>query len=86
MRTWVCLWTHQKARAGITRHEWHLPTLIRASQVVLIVKNLLASVGDRTDLGSIPGLGRCPGGGHGNPFQYFCLGNPMDEGAWRATV
>ena len=38
------------------------------------------------DLGSIPGLGRSPGGGNGNPLQYSCLGNPMDRGAWRATV
>ena len=38
------------------------------------------------DLGSISGSGRSPGGGHGNPLQYFCLENPMDGGAWRATV
>ena len=38
------------------------------------------------DLGSIPGLGRSPGGGHGNPLQYSCLENPMDRGAWWATV
>ena len=38
------------------------------------------------DLGSIPGVGRSPGGGHGNPLQYSCLQNPMDRGAWRATV
>ena len=38
------------------------------------------------DLGLIPGLGRFPGGGHGNPLQYSCLGNSMDRGAWRATV
>ena len=38
------------------------------------------------DLGSIPGLGRSPGGGHGNPFQYSCLENPMDRGVWWATV
>ena len=38
------------------------------------------------ELGSIPGLGRCPGGGHGNPLQYSCLENPMDRGAWWATV
>ena len=36
--------------------------------------------------GSIPGWGRFPGGGNGNPLQYSCLGNPMDRGAWRATV
>ena len=38
------------------------------------------------DLGLIPGLGRSPGGGHGNPLQYSCLENSMDRGAWRATV
>ena len=38
------------------------------------------------DLGSIPGLGRSLGGGHGNPLQYSCLENPMETGAWRATV
>ena len=38
------------------------------------------------DLGSIPGLGRSPGDGNGNPLQYSCLGNPMGRGAWRATV
>ena len=38
------------------------------------------------DLGSIPGLGRSPGGGQGNPLQYSCLENPLDRGAWRATV
>ena len=38
------------------------------------------------DEGSIPGWGRSPGGGHGNPLQYSCLENPMDRGAWRATV
>ena len=37
-------------------------------------------------LNSIPGLGRSPGGGHGNPLQYSCLENPMDRGAWRAAV
>ena len=57
-----------------------------ASQVVLVVKNLPANVGDIKDLGSIPGLGRSPGGGHGNPLQYSCLENPMDRGAWQATV
>ena len=38
------------------------------------------------DPGSIPGSGRCPGGGHGSPLQYSCLENPMDRGAWQATV
>ena len=42
--------------------------------------------GDLRDVGSIPGSGRFPGGGHGNPLQYSCLENPMDRGAWRATA
>ena len=54
----------------------------QASQVALVVKNPPANEGD---LGLIPGLGRYPGGGHGNPLQYSCLENPMDRGAWQAT-
>ena len=45
-----------------------------------------ASVHNMEDLGSIPGLGRSPGEGNGNPLQYLCLENPMDGGAWEATV
>ena len=41
---------------------------------------------DLRDLGSIPGLERSPGGGHGNPLQYSCLENPIDRGAWWATA
>ena len=52
-----------------------------ASQVVLVVKTLPADAGDMTDAGSIPGWGRSPGGGNGNPLQYSCWGNPMDRGA-----
>ena len=48
-----------------------------------MVKNLPANAGDS---GSVPGLGRSPGEGSGNPLQYSCLGNPMDRGAWWATV
>ena len=51
-----------------------------------MVKNLPANAGDVRDTGSIPGLERSPGGGHDNPFQYSCLENPMDRGAWWATV
>ena len=58
----------------------------RASQVVLVGKNPSANAGNIRDAGSIPGLGRSPGGGHGNPFQYSCLENPTDRGAWWATV
>ena len=56
------------------------------SKVALVVKNLLANVGDIRDTGSIPGLGRSSEGGHGNPLQYSGRENPMDRGAWRATV
>ena len=48
-----------------------------------VVKKLLAGTGDA---GLIPGLGRSPGEGNGNPLQYSCLGNPMDRGAWQAIV
>ena len=51
-----------------------------------MVKNPLASAGDIRDTGSIPGSGRSPGGGHGNPLQYSCLKSPMDRGARRAAV
>ena len=56
------------------------------SQVVLVVKNSPASVGDIRDASSIPGLGRSPGEGNGNPLQYSCLESSMDRGAWQATV
>ena len=49
-------------------------------------KESACNAGDAGDVGSIPGLGRSPGGGHGNPLQYPCLKNPMDRGSWRATV
>ena len=56
------------------------------SQVALVVKNPPANAGDARDEGSIPGSGRFPGGGNGNPLQYSYLGNPKDRGAWWATV
>ena len=48
-----------------------------------VVKNLPTNEGD---LGAIPGLGKSPGEGNGNLFQYSCLGNPMDRGTWQATA
>ena len=51
-----------------------------------VVKNPLAKAGDARDAGFIPGSGRSPGEGNGNSLQYLCLENPMDRGAWRATV
>ena len=49
-------------------------------------KESTSTAGDARDMGSIPGSGRSPGGGHGNPLQYSYLENPMDRGAWQATV
>ena len=51
-----------------------------------MIKNPPANAGGTRDVGSVPGLGRSPGGGHGNPLRYSCLENPMDTGAWWATV
>ena len=51
-----------------------------------MVKNTPANAGDIRNMGSLFGLGRSSGGGHSNPLQYSCLENPMDRGAWRATV
>ena len=67
-------------------HLDHHRALSGASQVALVVKNLPAKAGDIRDVGLFPGSGRSPGGGYGNPLQYSCLGNPMDRGAWWATV
>ena len=54
--------------------------------MVLVVNNLSANARDVRDVGLIPGSGRSPGGGHGNPVQYSCLENPMDSGGWQAIV
>ena len=54
--------------------------------MALVVKNLPANAGDTRDAGLIPGSSRSLGGGNDNPLQYSCLENPMDRGAWKATV
>ena len=51
-----------------------------------MVKNPPDSAGDVRDMDSVPGLGRSPGRGHGNSLQYSCLENPIDRGAWWATL
>ena len=65
-------------RCEIKRHL----LLGRTSQVAQVVKNPLANARDRKDAGSIPGLGRSPGAGHGNSLQFSCLENPLDREAW----
>ena len=70
------------ARAHTHTHaRTHTPT-----QVAQLVKNPPAGAGDTRDTGLIAGSGTSPGVGNGNPLQYSCLGNPMDRGAWWATV
>ena len=64
----------------------YLPALGIARWWPLVMKNLPASAGDIRNTGSIPVLGRSLGGGHGNPLQYSYLENPMDRGAWWATI
>ena len=54
--------------------------------MVLVVKNPPANAGDARDVGLMPGSGRSPGVGNGNPFQYSCLENLMDRRAWKVTV
>ena len=78
------LWFTGLQRVG---HVWatELNLLQGASQVALMVKTPLADAGDIRDMGSIPGLGRSPGGGHGNPLQYSWL-NPMGKGFWWDTA
>ena len=68
------------------RTEEHLAPNMEISRVALVVKNLPANAGHIRDAGSIPGSARSPGGGRGNPLQHSSLGNPMDRGAWWATV
>ena len=63
----------------VTLNKW-------GSLVALVVKKPPANAGDLRDLGLIPGLGRCPEGGHVNPLQYSCLENTMDKGAWRVQA
>ena len=58
-------------------------TSFRSSQVAPVVKNLPADAGDIRDMGSIPGLGRSPGGGHDNPLQYSYLENPHGQRSLR---
>ena len=58
----------------------------QSSQIALVIKNAPVNAEDVRDVGSIPGLGRSPGGGHGSPLQYSCLENPMDRGAWWDAV
>ena len=83
--TSISSWSHPCQR--YPTHFYRLLSFIHgASQGVLVVKNSSASAGDIRGVGLIPGLGRCPGGGDGNPLRDSCLENSMDRRAWQDTV
>ena len=71
---------------GADLHGRDRQRMVRVRPGWLSGKESPANAGDAGDGGSIPGSGRSPGEGHGNPLQYSCLENSMDRGAWRATV
>ena len=81
---WIQSLAHSPLSALLS--VWVPPVCVGPSQVALVVKSLPANVGDVRNVGLIPGSGRSPGGGQGYPVQYSCLENPMDRGAWPATV
>ena len=98
--TWYC-WVHPPhllLRKGNQVSWGSFPSAVPSSflapetppsvplEMALVVKNSPANARDIRDVGSIPGSGRSPGEGHGNPLQYSCLQNPMDRGTWGATV
>ena len=69
-----------------TRHFIHSESFHPSYQHGTVIKNLPANAGDTGEVGLIPGSGRSPEEGNGNPLQYSCLENPMDRRAWQATV
>ena len=83
---------HSQQRPPLVHRELGSWKVERGSQSYPKLEDQVAlAVGKEPDAGNIrsmgiPGLGRSPGGGHGSPLQYSCLANPMDRGAWKATV
>ena len=77
---------HVKKRNILIQILLHSPSLKGGFPGGSVVKNPPANAGDTRDSGSIPGSGRSPGEGNGNPLQYSCLEIQMDRGAWWATV
>ena len=85
---YVCIHLYQEWNSVFLSrsNEIELPHNFKASQVALVVKNLLGNARDLRDVGSISGSGRSPGEEHGNPLQYSYLENPMNRGPWLATI
>ena len=88
VRLWTCGWRLPCEQDSCYPHLYLrvFDDFIQASGSPAVIQNPPASAGDPRDSGSIPRPGRSPGGGNGNPLQYSCLENPMDRGAWQATV
>ena len=83
---WGKLQRHDKDSNSWWFYDILIPLFLKSFSVALLVKNPPANAGDARDAGSIPGMGRPPGGGNDNPLQHSCLENPMDRGAWWAIV
>ena len=83
---WAAVHGFAKSRTQLSDFHYFTSRLWYGFPGGTVVKNLPASAGDSRDAGLIPGLGRSPGVGNGNPLQYSCLENPMDRGAQWATV
>jgi len=77
-------WIAQRGRFAAEQNTFKI--FCDLAQVALVVKNPPANAGDVRDMGSIPGLGRSPGGGNGTPLKYSCWENPLDRRACWATV
>ena len=75
-----------KSQTRLSNFHFHFFSLYSWASKVVQSKEFTCNVGGARDAGLIPGSGRSPGGGNGNPLQYSCLKNPMDRGAWRATA
>ena len=86
--SWLGLKLKRECNVFSSTRAW--PSLLKGkswrNQVVLVVKHTSANARDVRDMGSIPGLGRSPGGGHGGPLQFSCLENPKDRGAQLVRV
>ena len=70
----------------VTQPQFACNSSLQTSHMALVIKSLPANTGDMRDTGWIPGSGRSPGGGNGNPLRYSCPKDPMDRGAWQAAV
>ena len=78
---WASVHRDAKSQTQLSQTQLSTHVSIKLSQAVLVLKNLPANAGDIRDVGLIPGLGRFPERGNGNPLQYICLENPMDRRA-----